>query len=313
MRSIGLGDGKTIAQGLLLVLAVQPALAQNAAAISRYFEGKQVVVKMDMPGTQQGVDIYPQRPQPIDMKSYTNRLKKFGTAIHNGDSVMITKVKVKNDNIEFQLGGGGFGTASDDSDTSVHFTPDDKSQREKELEDQLGKETDADRRRSLQRELDDVRSSRERQDRRNRARAEDAADSKKQQVDMQRMQGGSRFNIHLDTRKMGDELTPERIMADLDRYVSFRPGESAQPPAAASPNYSGPPPTPQSLSGDQEKSLKKGLTFDQVKAIFGEPTSTHDAEQNGMKMTSSTFQDPDHTVKADFVNGVLVQYTVSSR
>src|SRR5271170_6491072 len=54
------------------------AAAQNPDALSNFFEGKQVVVKIDMPGTQKGVEIYPERPQPLDAKSYGDRLKQFG-------------------------------------------------------------------------------------------------------------------------------------------------------------------------------------------------------------------------------------------
>jgi hypothetical protein len=113
--------------------------AQNPEALSRFFEGKSVTVKLDMPGSQKGVDIYPHRPQPLDTKSYADRLKAFGTSLRNGDSVVITKVKAKNDSVEFQLGGGGYGTAGDNTDGAVHFTPAEKSNHEKELEDQLSK------------------------------------------------------------------------------------------------------------------------------------------------------------------------------
>ena len=96
--------------------------AQNAASLSQFFEGKQVVVQLDMPASQTGVDIYPQRPTPIDLGSYQSRLKQYGTSLRNGDSVMITKIKVKPKSIEFQLGGGGYGTFWDDTDTSAHYT-----------------------------------------------------------------------------------------------------------------------------------------------------------------------------------------------
>jgi hypothetical protein len=55
---------------------------------------------------------------------------------------MVTKVKVKDNNIEFQLAGGGYGTVSDDTDTSVQFTPSERSGREKDLENRLKSETD---------------------------------------------------------------------------------------------------------------------------------------------------------------------------
>src|ERR1700761_3662731 len=199
------------------------ALAQSQDALAPYFEGKQVTVKIDMPATQKGVDIYPNRPQPLDAKSYGDRMKQFGVSLQKGDTTMVTKVKVNKDNVEFQLGGGGYGTAGDNTDTSVHFTPADKSDREKELENQLNNETDPDRRRSLQRELDSVRRDRERRDAYNHARAEDDAARRTDQIAMKRQQGGSRFNIRMNTKAMGDSLTPQVIQNALAQYVSFSP------------------------------------------------------------------------------------------
>ena len=105
------------------LLAAVPLQGQDAQSLSQFFEGKQVVVKIDMPGSQQGIDIYPQKDNSLDAKAYGKRMKSFPIALHNGDAVMITTVKVKDKLIEFQLGGGGFGTFGDDTDTSVKFTP----------------------------------------------------------------------------------------------------------------------------------------------------------------------------------------------
>ncbi len=81
--------------------------------------GKEVVLKLDMPGTQQGVDLRFNKDNPMNWKEYANRLKSNGAAIHKGDSARVTAVVVKNDRIEFQLDGGGFGTFLDDSSTPV--------------------------------------------------------------------------------------------------------------------------------------------------------------------------------------------------
>jgi hypothetical protein len=124
------------------LLVAAPLGAQNAQSLSQFFEGKQVVVKIDMPGSQQGIDIYPQRDGMLDAKAYGKRMKSFPAALHNGDTVMVTTVKVKDKSIEFQLGGGGFGTVGDDTDTSVKFTPAPKSGREKDLENQLANTDD---------------------------------------------------------------------------------------------------------------------------------------------------------------------------
>ncbi len=302
----------------LALVLLTPLKAQTTGALSEFFEGKQVVVKMDMPATQQGVDVYPQRPQPLDVNSYSKRLKQFGISVRNGDSVMITKVKVKDNSIEFQLAGGGYGTAFDDTDSSVHFTPSDKSDREKELQRQLDAEQDPARRRSLQRQVDDLRSERERRDRRDLTRAREAADIKRQEVQTRRLQGGSRFNIRFKKGDTGGPFTAQSIMTTLDPYVTFPPASfgaenhgpslaveqtdaaaGGQPAAAAEPAPA--------------NALKKGLTRDQVDALYGTPTETHDRTQEGLKITTCTYLSKDANIQADFVNGVLVQYTVSSR
>ena len=282
--------------------------------LSGSFEGKQVVVKMDMPATQKGVDIYPDRQPTLDTKSYGDRVKQFGVSLRNGDTTMVTKVKINKDNVEFQLGGGGFGTARDNSDTSVHFTPADKSDREKELERQLSNETDPDRRRSLQRELDYVRAERERRDAYNRARAEDDAAMRTQQVDMKRQQGGSRFNIRLDARKMGDSLTPQVVMDMLAAYVDFSGGAGGNN-AGGSPadGAAGLAVRPPDQGADPSQGLKKGMSREQVEAMFGKAVESHDHVESGLTITSCTFIGKDEKVQADFVNGVLVQYSVSSR
>jgi hypothetical protein len=303
---------------LFLGAAVCRLAAQSPEALSGFFEGKQVIVKLDMPGTQQGVDIYPQRPQALDLKSYSSRLKNFGTALRNGDSVMVTKVRVKDKNIEFQLAGGGYGTLSDDTDTSVHFTPSEKSGREKSLEDRLKSETDQDRRRALQRELDDLRSRREQRDQRDRAAAEEAAEFKKQRLDTRRQQGGSRFNIRFEPRRPVSEITPQMIMAVLAPYVTFPPdtfgpSESSRVADTGPSNPPESPAAPQPNAADPVRGLKKGLTLEQVEALFGQPVETHDGSQGGLKVTTCTFQNKDVKVQGDFINGVLVQYTLSSR
>ena len=300
---------------LAVVLAGIPyAAAQNADALSPFFEGKQVVVKMDMPGTQKGVDIYPKRPQPLDAKSYGDRLKQFGVSLHRGETVMVTKVKVNKDNVEFQLGGGGYGTAMDNTDTSVHFTPSEKSSQEKDLENQISNESDPDKRRSLQRELDYVRSERERRDRIDKSRAQDDADRRTGRVADKRQQGGSRFNIKLDARGMGDSLTPQVVENALAKYVSF-PGDAAggPPPGGGPSGAPGLAMHPSDQTSDPAQSLKKGMAREQVEALYGPAVEAHDRTEKGMGITSCTYKSKDERVQADFVNGVLVQYSISSR
>jgi hypothetical protein len=293
--------GMAISTLTLLTALTLPAQAPDP--LSTFFEGKHVVVKLDMPATQQGVDIYPQRPQPLDLNSYSNRIKKFGTSLRNGDSTMITRIRVKDKSIELQLGGGGYGTFMDDTDTSTHFSPTDKSGREKDLEDQLKSETDPDRRRYLKRKLEDARSDRERRDQRDRIAAQDEADARKDRIASKRLGGGSRFNLRYESRLLADQVTPEAVMTALAQYVTF-PVDTVG---------NGGDPQPSAAAADSLTSLKKGLTLAEVKDLFGQPISQQDRNQDGMTMTLCTFKSKSAMIKADFVNGVLVGYTVSSR
>src|SRR5262249_19147030 len=152
---------RVLASVCLVAVSGLPVFAQSEAELRDFFEGKNVRVKIDMPATQEGIDVYPDARRPIDMGQYSARIKANGVAIRNGDSVMVTKVRLKDKIIEFQLAGGGYGTFGDDTSGSVHTASVPKSNREKDLEKLVKDETDATRKRRLQRELDDLRAERE--------------------------------------------------------------------------------------------------------------------------------------------------------
>jgi hypothetical protein len=79
---------------LVILVAGGTALSQSPPSqLSRQFEGKRVELKIDMPANKAGVDIYPDKEQPLKFSDYANRLKRYGTAIHRGDSALVTKVQ----------------------------------------------------------------------------------------------------------------------------------------------------------------------------------------------------------------------------
>jgi len=55
--------------------------AQDEAPLRRALEGKRVTVKIDMPATQEGVDVFPGSSRPIDFPKLSGRLKSTGVAI----------------------------------------------------------------------------------------------------------------------------------------------------------------------------------------------------------------------------------------
>ena len=328
----------------IAAFAFASAAGAQESALQAAFEGKQVVVLLDMPGSQQGVDLYPDRPNSLDANNYGKRMKNFPVALRVGDAVMVTKVKVSGKRIEFQLGGGGFGTAGDNTDTAVHFTPAAPSQREKDLQDQINNTDDPDQKRYLQRQLDDLVRQRERDDRRNKQIAEEDAARRQQQVTANRMTGGSRFNLNYN-EKVPATMTPHDVMLALSKYVSFPvatfgdqnipnqnpPGAqnaAAPPPAgnsaatiaaanAGNPAYNGgaaaPPASAESAapSGDPLHSLQKGMKMEDVHTLFGAPSKQTDTDHDGIQVHTEVFERPDATVTCSFVNGVLVTYNIA--
>src|SRR3984893_9190711 len=139
--------GAVAAGGAGVVTLAPPAIAQIEQALKPYFEGSRVTLRLGMPGTSDGVDVQADAARAVDYQRYQNDLKRYGTAIRAGESVIVTLVKVKKDLIEFQLGGGGVPWESEETSKSVTMRHVDKSEREKSLEKRVREEDDRDRRR----------------------------------------------------------------------------------------------------------------------------------------------------------------------
>jgi hypothetical protein len=284
------------------VLAAVPLQAQSEADLKRHFEGKRVTLKIAMPGTEQGVDIYPGTDRPLDYPRYADRLKDHGTAIRPGDQAMITRIRVKGRHIEFQLDGGGYGTMSDETSSGISVPVTPKSKREKNLEAEREREKDPARKRELNEELDDLRSAREREDARNRAEVADAEEQKKQNIRQRRLEGGSRFNVRYRDRLPAAVLTPAGLEAALADYVSFDE-QSGDTTATAG---RGPAPRPIGLP-------RKGMLAREVEEMLGQPLSTSERDEGSLRVVTRTYRAPDGgVVTAQFVDDVLFRYSVTS-
>jgi hypothetical protein len=313
---VHLPDSSRLATALFVsaaaVTLASPAWAQNEAALRTFFEGKRVTVKIDMPGTSQGVDVFPDAGRPLDYQRYGQKLKEFGTAIQAGDSQTITLIKVKKDLIEFQLGGGGFGTFGDDASSSVYIPTVDKSNREKDLEKRVKTEHDPRTKRELQRELDDLRRDRERENRRVDAEKRDAEERKKERIAEQRLRGGSRFNLRFADGVPGG-IKPEEVMAALQEWVDFSSigGPRGIPPRGfATDTRPNPGPGP-SFAADSGP--RKGMSRAEAEQQFGKPVELSSKGEWSLRVTTIVFHRGDQRISCDFVDDVLVRYTISSK
>jgi hypothetical protein len=294
---------------LLAFLLFAPPLlhGQSEAALKEYFEGKTVKVKIAMPGTEDGVDIYPGTAKPLDYPRHADRLKDNGTALRAGDEALVTKIKLKSKLIEFQLDGGGYGTMGDETSSNVNVSEAPKTKREQNLEAELKRTGDPVRRRQIKEELDDLKADRDRENARNRANVAEAEESKKANIRQRRLQGGSRFNIRYQSGVPQDVLTPDGIKAALAAYVEF-PGPFAQePPHEGLPVETGPAPRP--ITNGLPS---KGMLATEVDQILGKPERTTDRMEGRLKVTTRIYRSSAGQVTAEFVEGVLIRYSMTS-
>lgn len=301
---------RTLAVALTLSLLPALAPAQNEAALRQAFEGKLVSVKMAMPGTSRGVEVFPQQQAPVNFRQVADRIKDFGTALKIGDQVMVTKVVVKKDShIEFQLGGGGFGTFGDDAGSSF-ISPDTESEtpREKALKDSIKTAPGPTRRKQLEKELANARTSRERENDRARAEAAQANAAREANLRVKREQGGSRFNIRYKDGIPPEGLTPEGVMAALANYVDFAATGARAATAAVAPA-----PTSSSTSAGGIAQLKKGLTVREVEALLGPADTAAEEAQGTMTVMKRTYTADGMKVTASFVSGVLVDFAITPK
>jgi hypothetical protein len=288
---------------LMLLTVIASALsAQSEAALKEYFEGRTVAPKLAMPGTEDGVDVYPGSAQPLDYSRYASRLKQYGTAIRAGEPVIVTKIKVKARLIEFQLGGGGYGTFGDETSSTVSTAQSPKTKRETNLEAEIQRETDPAKKRAMREELDDLKAEREREDARNRSAVAEAEEHRKENIRQRRIEGGSRFNLRYSDRVPPEGLTPAGIMSALAQYVTFGDLGGGRAPVAVAAT------TPLKGPG----ALHKGMLLQEADAVLGSPLANAERKEGTLKVIQRKYSSPLGHVTAEFVEGVLIRYTVTS-
>src|SRR5262245_4080839 len=278
------------------------ASAQDEAALKNAFEQQRITVRIDMPGSADGVDVRVQTGIvsniAMDLQRYRNDLKRYGTSIRAGDTAMVTMVRVKKDLIEFQLDGGGFGTFGDNTSTTSNIQLIDKSEREKTLERQLKTEADANRKKSMQAELDRLRDRREFENRRIQAERERDEAFKRERVAADRLRGGSRFNIRYKDR-VPPGIHAEDIRTALGEYVDFKGGT----PAAV--NLPALEPTP--------SRVRKGMLRADAERMFGRPEKSSQKSLGEFTVVTLVFLSGEQRITADFVEDVLVRYSIASK
>lgn len=298
-----------------IALLTHPALAQNETVLRQAFEGKVVSVKIDMPATSRGVDVYPLDQMPVDFREVAKRLKDNSTALEIGQRVMVTKVLVKkNSHIEFQLGGGGYGTFGDDISDGSGLTPvaQGETKAERALRDSIKTAKGPTKRKQFERELASLRAERERENARAEAEAKQAQSVIEANLRSKRAESGSRFNVRYRNGIPADALTPDGLMRALASYVDFgavtgAAGDGAGPRAAAgqalAPATGG--------SRPAMGSLRKGLSVEEVEAILGPAATATETKEGRLTVVKRTYRRDGQNVSSSFVNGVMIDFAIT--
>lgn len=289
----------------VVVLAAVPSFAQSEGYLKSFFEGRKVTVRIDMPANESGIDVRPGMEPVLDYSVYGNRIRSYGVAVPEGQPIIVTKVKVKKDLIEFQLGGGGA-----DAPYDRHHTYVGKSSREEELEKERKKTTDSSRRSAIDRELDGLRRDRQRDE--EQARALDAIANAAER-DRQRdaaLAGGSRFNIRFKPAVPPEALTPDGVMRALAAFVDF----SGLPGAPAAPRGQAGAAMPARRAASNEPlALRKGMSREEVEQLVGGPRKETKRAEGSLTTVVAVYEQGDSVIEATFLDGTLIKYTISSR
>jgi len=299
-----------------LVAIAAPLRAQNEAVLRQAFEGKVVSVKIDMPATQKGVDVYPLEQMPVNFREVAQRLKDNSTALKIGQQVMVTKVLVKsNSHIEFQLGGGGYGTFGDNTSdgSSLNVVNQGETKAEKALRDSIKKAQGPTKRKQFERELASLRAERERENTRAAAEAKQAQSVIEANLRAKRAESGSRFNVRYKNGIPVDALTPDGLKRALAQYVDFGDGSTTVASGGSSGSSGAPGQAfaPGGNSRPAPTSLRKGLWLEDVEALLGPAATAAEKKEGRLTVLERTYRKDGQKISASFVNGVLIDFAIT--
>lgn len=219
-----------IGGGIALLVVAMPAQGQSEGHLRNYFEGRSVVILLDMPADEDGIIVKVDGGRSIDRRDVGKDLDRYGAALRKGDPAQITLVKVKGRHIEFQLDGGGW---QGGRRARLGYAPAPKSERHRDIEAELALLPDpSDRnvpdaqkqlrlRRILEEDLEQLIFEYDELNAARLAEAEELQAHAQQDLDRRIQASGSRFNLHYDRRVPTEALTPDGLILALEKYVDF--------------------------------------------------------------------------------------------
>ena len=211
-----------------MALCVSTVIAQDEGEkiIKKALEGRQILVKMDLPAVETGVPmILDDTNISFDEVNYKKLLKEYGVGTAKGTRARITGVRVSKQGIEIDLDGGGMATR-DWFVGNVKLVPPEplgRSDREVELEHQIAVEANPNNLVFLKSELDFEQQSRITQDHRNMESFQRVANFRSKYIEENRKNWGSKLIVVIRTRK--PNVMMRDMVKSLAQYAELLPRE----------------------------------------------------------------------------------------
>jgi len=248
----------------------------------------------------------------VNFREVAERLKDNSTSLKIGQQVMVTKVLVnKNSHIEFQLGGGGYGTFGDNTSTSVSRASQGETKAEKALRDSIKHAPGPTKRKQFEKELASVRGERERENARAEAEAKQAQSVIEANLRAKRAESGSRFNVRYRNGIPADALTPDGLMRTLSQYVDFGTAGGAVSSGGGSSGTQGNAYSSGGGSRPAPTSIRKGLLLEEVESILGPAATASEAKEGTLTVLKRSYRKDGQKISASFVNGVLIDFAIT--
>lgn len=213
---------------LVLAACAQVAIGQDDSEprMQKALEGRRVLVKMDLPAIDTGVDLFIDNTEvSYNAASYSQLMKDYGVSVKKGTRSRITGVRITGKGIEIDLDGGGL-PGPDwvvGNLRLVEPIPQAKSDREQELERQLQSETNPGTAGFLRNEIEYERQRRFSQDERNRQQFERVSRLRNEYITENRKSWGSKVTVIVRSTK--DTITMRDMVRTLAKYVELLPSE----------------------------------------------------------------------------------------
>ena len=207
------------------------AIAQDDGElrIKKALEGRNVLVKMDLPAVDRGIEmVFDSTAISLDESNHKRLLKEYGTAVKKGSRARITAVRVSKRGLELDLDGGGSPVRDwfVGEFRLVEPAPVGKSDREVEIERVLSLESNNIAMiGALRNELELERSIRHAQDERNRQAFDRVSRMRSEYLDANRKNWGSKLIIVVRSRS--ESVTVRDMMRSLAKFVELLPREPA--------------------------------------------------------------------------------------